>query len=108
MAAPNTIELKQAMIETKPARAMNVLFINPPVPGFDKSYAKLLTFNTIPLALLYPATVLKQSGHHVAINDVKSGEALKITAEFGDRRHHDRHGALPGGDGYRSDGKTAG
>ncbi len=80
MAVPFTIELKEAMIETKPARSMNVLFINPPVPGFDKSFAKLLTFNTIPLALLYPATVLKQAGHTVAINDVKSGEQLRITS----------------------------
>ncbi|HEX2914913.1 MAG TPA: radical SAM protein [Chloroflexia bacterium] len=78
MAVPNSIELKQAMVETKPARSMNVLFINPPVPGFDKSFAKLLTFNTIPLALLYPATILKMAGHQVAINDVKSGEQLHI------------------------------
>jgi anaerobic magnesium-protoporphyrin IX monomethyl ester cyclase len=78
MAAPFTIELNEAMKETKPARSVNVLFINPPVPGFDKSYAKLLTFNTIPLALLYPATVLKEAGHVVAINDVKSGQTLRI------------------------------
>ncbi len=78
MAVLNTIELKQAMVDTKPAKPMNVLFINPPVPGFDKSFAKLLTFNTLPLALLYPATILKQAGHQVAINDVKSGEKLNI------------------------------
>jgi anaerobic magnesium-protoporphyrin IX monomethyl ester cyclase len=81
MATPFTIDLKDAMVETKPARSMNVLFINPPVPGFDKSFAKLLTFNTNPLALLYPATVLKQAGHQAAINDVKSGEKLRIGSE---------------------------
>lgn len=78
MAAPFTIPLKEAMSDTKPARSLNVLFINPPVPGFNESYAKLLTFNTIPLALLYPATVLKQAGHNVEICDVKSGDTLRI------------------------------
>lgn len=78
MAAPFTIPLKEAMADTKPARSLNVLFINPPVPGFSESYAKLLTFNTIPLALLYPATVLKQAGHNVEICDVKSGDTLRI------------------------------
>lgn len=78
MAVLNTIPLEEALVETKPARSVNVLFINPPVPGFSQSFAKLLTFNTIPLALLYPATVLKEAGHQVAICDVKSGEKLRI------------------------------
>ncbi len=78
MAAPFTIPLREAMADTKPARSLNVLFINPPVPGFSESYAKLLTFNTIPLALLYPATVLKKAGHHVEICDIKSGDTLRI------------------------------
>jgi radical SAM superfamily enzyme YgiQ (UPF0313 family) len=81
MAVPFTIPVVEALGETKPARSLNVLFINPPVPGFTDSYAKVLTFNTIPLALLYPATVLKRAGHKVAICDVKSGQPLKIPAD---------------------------
>ncbi|NWJ46715.1 MAG: radical SAM protein [Chloroflexi bacterium] len=73
-----SLPLASLLDESKPARSLHVHFINPPVPTLDKSYAKLLTFNTIPLALLYPATVLKQAGHHVTINDVKSGEKLQI------------------------------
>lgn len=74
-----SMPLSQQLDETlAPARSLHVHFINPPTPGFEDSYARLMTFNTIPLALLYPATILKNAGHKVTINDVKSGEPLRI------------------------------
>lgn len=63
---------------SKPARKLHVHFINPPAPPITKSFAKLITFNTIPLGLLYPATMLKEAGHIVTICDVKSGDPLTI------------------------------
>ena len=60
-------------------RSLNVLFVNPPVPGYNRSMAKWMTFNTVPLALMYPATVLREAGHRVALCDVKSGEAFRIS-----------------------------
>ncbi|MEI6043585.1 MAG: radical SAM protein [Chloroflexota bacterium] len=78
MAAPFTIPFKEAMAATQPARPLNILFINPPIPELGKSYARLLAFNTIPLTLLYLATVLKEAGHNVEICDIKSGAKLDI------------------------------
>jgi anaerobic magnesium-protoporphyrin IX monomethyl ester cyclase len=62
----------------KPARQLHIHFVNPPTPPISKSLAKLITFNTIPLGLLYPATVLKQAGHIVTLCDVKSGDPFTI------------------------------
>ncbi|MEI6044014.1 MAG: radical SAM protein [Chloroflexota bacterium] len=64
----------------EPARQLHIHFINPPTPPISKSFAKLITFNTIPLGLLYPATMLKQAGHKVTLCDAKSGDPLTIPA----------------------------